>query len=151
MWRTLAVKRAINALRCVQTRTYAEAVAVERTEGNVEITQRCIQRLQKLREQRKTNVVLRVTVDGGGCSGFQYTFDLENWDKEPTTDTLTKRDDVLFQNGNTHVIVDRISLSFMSGAKIDYLEELISSSFRVTDNPNAEGSCGCGTSFSPKQ
>lgn len=145
------MRRTINTIRGAGIRAYAEAAAVEGTEGNVEITQQCIERLQKLQEQRKTNVVLRVTVDGGGCSGFQYTFDLENWDKEPTIDTLKKRDDILFQKGNTHVIVDRISLSFMSGAKIDYLEELISSSFRITDNPNAEGSCGCGTSFSPKQ
>lgn len=151
MWRTLALRRTVNTLRRANVRGFGEAAALERADGNVEITPRCVQRLQKLREQRKTNVVLRVTVDGGGCSGFQYTFDLENWDRIPTVDTLTKQDDVLFQKDDAHVIVDRISLSFMSGAKIDYMEELISSSFRIMDNPNAEGSCGCGTSFSPKQ
>lgn len=142
---TLYVPRTVPFLRT------AQAAAASMPEPQLEITSRCVKRLQHLAKQRDTNVVLRVLVDGGGCSGFQYMFELENWEREPTTNTLKKEDDVLIQKDGAHVIVDNISLSFMNGSKVDYLEELISSSFRVLENPNSEGSCGCGVSFSPKQ
>lgn len=114
------------------------------------ITSGCIQRLKQLCQQRGNQVVLRVTVDGGGCSGFQYNFQLEEWDAPPTFQTLRNQDDVLIEKDGTAIIVDNLSLAYISGAKVDYIEELISSSFRVTDNPNSESSCGCGVSFSPK-
>lgn len=94
--------------------------------------------------------MLRILVDGGGCSGLQYVFELENWDEVPTDATLQKEDDVLLQEDGVYLIVDKISLGFMSGAKVDYVAEMISSSFRVLENPNSEASCGCGVSFAPK-
>lgn len=82
--------------------------------------------------------MLRVAVDGGGCSGFQYNFDLvENG--EP--------DDVRIENGGSTALVDPVSLPFLVGSEIDFVDELIGAQFRV-HNPQAKSSCGCGVSFS---
>ncbi|MRU13979.1 iron-sulfur cluster assembly accessory protein [Roseovarius sp. A21] len=80
---------------------------------------------------------LRVAVEGGGCSGFQYDIKL---------DTPAK-DDVILEGQGQKVVVDSISLPFLTGATIDFTEELIGARFTI-DNPNASSSCGCGTSFS---
>ena len=80
----------------------------------------------------------RVSVDGGGCSGFQYKFDF---------DTQSASDDVSFEMHGITVLVDDMSLGFLGGAELDYVEELLGSYFKV-ENPNATASCGCGTSFS---
>ncbi|GAA6175135.1 HesB/IscA family protein [Sulfitobacter pacificus] len=80
---------------------------------------------------------LRVAVDGGGCSGFQYEIALD----EP------KDDDLVLEGDGQKVVVDSISLPFLANAVIDFSEELIGARF-VIDNPNATSSCGCGTSFS---
>ena len=80
----------------------------------------------------------RVSVDGGGCSGFQYKFDFE------TTRTDT---DLEFSNHGVTVLVDDMSIEFLENAELDYVEELIGSFFTV-NNPNATANCGCGTSFS---
>jgi iron-sulfur cluster assembly accessory protein len=85
--------------------------------------------------------MLRVTVEGGGCSGFRYTFSL---DKE------IKSDDVVVQRDGAKVVIDSLSLSFLEGSEIDYQEELIKSSFLVKDNPNSDKGCSCGSSFSMK-
>ena len=82
--------------------------------------------------------MLRVSVSGGGCSGFQYKFDVE---KGRGADDL-----VLGRDGAT-VVIDSVSQPFLAGAEIDYVDDLIGASFRV-HNPNATASCGCGTSFS---
>ena len=84
------------------------------------------------------NKCLRIAVDGGGCSGFQYEIKMENNINE---------DDLILSDKNSKVVIDPISLEFLSGAIIDFKEELIGSKF-VIDNPNATSSCGCGTSFS---
>ena len=81
---------------------------------------------------------LRVTVSGGGCSGFQYGFDL---------DTTVNEDDVLIQAGDAEVVIDEISLPFVAGAQLDFVQELVGSYFAVK-NPNASSTCGCGVSFS---
>ena len=80
----------------------------------------------------------RITVLGGGCAGFQYKFDFS---EKPNAD------DMIFEYNDAKVIIDKTSLQFLEGAKIDYSEELIGSSFKIS-NPNATSSCGCGTSFS---
>ena len=77
-------------------------------------------------------------VKGGGCSGFQYIFNI--------VDDVNENDQV-FQKEESRVIIDNTSLQFLEGAEIDYCEELIGSSFKI-NNPNATSSCGCGTSFS---
>ena len=80
----------------------------------------------------------RITVLGGGCAGFQYKFDFDNNKND---------DDILIKTNKISVLIDKISLGLINGSKIDYVDELIGSSFKVT-NPKALSSCGCGTSFS---
>lgn len=80
---------------------------------------------------------LRIAVEGGGCSGFQYDIKLD----EPA------EDDLILEGSGEKVVVDAVSLPFLAGATIDYTQELIGARF-VIDNPNASSSCGCGTSFS---
>ena len=80
----------------------------------------------------------RITVLGGGCAGFQYKFDFDNKKND---------DDILIKTNKISVLIDKISLGLINGSKIDYVNELIGSSFKVT-NPKASSSCGCGTSFS---
>ena len=104
----------------------------------------CVQRLQELgAEDGSAHSLLRVAVDGGGCSGFQYTFSLISRHE-------LMPDDREFSRGGVGVVVDNLSLGFLKGATIDYTEELIKSSFAIVDNPNTEASCGCGASFAPK-
>ena len=80
----------------------------------------------------------RITVLGGGCSGFQYKFDFDN---------SVNKDDIIIKTNKIEVLIDNISLNFIKGSKIDYVKELIGSSFKI-HNPQASSSCGCGTSFS---
>tara|TARA_B100000700_G_scaffold161628_1_gene178982 strand:- start:9 stop:332 length:324 start_codon:yes stop_codon:yes gene_type:complete len=80
----------------------------------------------------------RITVLGGGCAGFQYKFDFEN---------LKNEDDILIHNEKIDVIIDETSMELIQNSKIDYVHELIGSSFKII-NPQATSSCGCGTSFS---
>ncbi|MCI2393324.1 iron-sulfur cluster assembly accessory protein [Aliiroseovarius sediminis] len=80
---------------------------------------------------------LRVAVDGGGCSGFQYDISLD----DPTDG------DLVLKGAGEQVVVDEVSLPFLANATIDFSEELIGARF-IIDNPNASASCGCGTSFS---
>ena len=84
------------------------------------------------------NKCLRVAVEGGGCSVFQYEISMESDIKE---------NDLILSENDCRVVIDPISLEFLSGAIIDFKEELIGSKF-VIENPNATSSCGCGTSFS---
>ena len=81
---------------------------------------------------------LRVSVEGGGCSGFSYKFDLVDSQEE---------DDLVIESGDARVLVDQVSLVYMDGAEIDFVDNLLGQSFQIR-NPNAIASCGCGTSFS---
>ncbi|XP_009985107.1 PREDICTED: iron-sulfur cluster assembly 2 homolog, mitochondrial, partial [Tauraco erythrolophus] len=84
---------------------------------------------------------LRLQVEGGGCSGFQYKFSL---------DTVINPDDRVFEQGGARVVVDVDSLAFVKGSMVDFSQELIRSSFQVVSNPQVEKGCSCGTSFSVK-
>jgi len=113
-------------------------------EGKIEITESAAARLKGVVESEKNpNLGLRVTVESGGCHGYQYKMEL--------TETV-REDDFVFSNGPAKVLVDRLSFSLLKGSKVDYATELIGSSFRVTDNPQAKagGGCGCGISWEPK-
>ena len=97
--------------------------------------------MRQLAAEDASSSVLRVAVDGGGCSGYQYTFSLDR--------TPAPRDKV-FENSGVKVVVDEISFEFVKGSTVDYVEEMIRSSFAIADNPNAESGCGCGSSFVAK-
>ena len=100
------------------------------------VTSRAFERLAEI-IPANSNKGLRVAVEGGGCSGFQYNIELD-----------TKReDDLILENAGNKVFIDSTSLPFLSNATIDFSEELIGARF-IIDNPNASSSCGCGTSFS---
>jgi iron-sulfur cluster assembly accessory protein len=101
------------------------------------VTDRAYARLAEINDGEPRPKALRVAVEGGGCSGFQYDIRLD----EPAEDDL-----VLEKNGQK-VLVDAVSLPFLANATIDFADELIGARF-VVDNPNATSSCGCGTSFS---
>lgn len=101
------------------------------------VTERAFARLAEINEDAGTPQALRVAVEGGGCSGFQYEIKLD----EPAAD------DLVLEGLGQKVVVDAVSLPFLADAVIDFSEELIGARFTI-QNPNASSSCGCGTSFS---
>jgi iron-sulfur cluster assembly accessory protein len=103
----------------------------------VTVTERAALRIGEILRQEPTGTMLRVSVAGGGCSGFQYKFDTEHARAE---------DDVVIERAGATVLIDPVSLNYMAGSEIDFVDDLIGSSFKV-NNPNATASCGCGTSF----
>ena len=105
---------------------------------DVALTERAAQRISEIAASDPANRFLRVSVDGGGCSGFQYRFDLV---------AASEPDDIVIERDGATVLIDPISLPYMAGSEIDFADELIGASFKIK-NPNATASCGCGTSFS---
>ncbi|KAM3671598.1 iron-sulfur cluster assembly 2 homolog, mitochondrial [Ammospiza nelsoni] len=108
------------------------------SEGQIFLSESCVKRLLEIAEGSE---FLRLQVEGGGCSGFQYKFSL---------DTVINPDDRVFEQGGARVVVDVDSLAFVKGSMVDFSQELIRSSFQVVSNPQAEKGCSCGTSFSIK-
>lgn len=106
--------------------------------ANITLSPAAARRLHALSEAEGRPVMLRVAVDGGGCSGFQYRFDLVE-DREA--------DDLVIERDGAAALVDPISLPLMLGSEIDFVDELIGAQFQVK-NPLAKSSCGCGVSFS---
>jgi iron-sulfur cluster assembly accessory protein len=105
---------------------------------NVVLTERAAKRIGKILGKEAPGSVLRIAVSGGGCSGFQYEYKVS---QESPAD-----DDVVLEGNGATVLIDSLSLEFMGGAEIDYVDDLIGQSFQIR-NPNAVASCGCGTSF----
>ena len=105
---------------------------------SVTISERAAQRIGEILNGEPAGSMLRVSVEGGGCSGFQYRFDL-------VADRAA--DDLVIEKAGARVLVDPVSLALLSGSEIDFVEDLMGAAFRVK-NPNATASCGCGTSFS---
>ena len=104
---------------------------------DVTVTERAALRIGEILSQEPAGTMLRASVAGGGCSGFQYKFDTERAKAE---------DDVVIERSGATVLIDPISLNYMAGSEIDFVDDLIGSSFKI-NNPNATASCGCGTSF----
>jgi len=104
----------------------------------VTVSPRAARRIGDILKGEPPGSMLRVSVEGGGCSGFQYKFDIER----AKTD-----DDLVISRDGVTVLVDSISVNYMKGAEIDFVDDLIGSSFKIK-NPNATAGCGCGTSFS---
>ena len=105
---------------------------------NITVTERAARRIGEILRREPPGTMLRVSVEGGGCSGFQYKFDM---------DRTRGDDDVVITRDGAVVLVDQISLGYLAGSEIDFVDDLIGSSFRI-NNPVATASCGCGTSFS---
>ncbi len=108
------------------------------TEANVGLTDRAADRIARILSTEPDGTVLRISVEGGGCSGFQYKFDLVQ--EEPA------EDDLVIRKADATVLLDPLSVQFMQGSEIDFVDDLIGQSFKI-QNPNAVASCGCGTSF----
>ncbi len=104
----------------------------------IELTSSAAARVAAIAARQAKPAVLRLSVEGGGCSGFQYKFGLAE-----TIDS----DDAIAETDGVRLVVDAVSLDLVSGAAVDYVESLGGSAFRVT-NPNAASGCGCGSSFS---
>jgi len=108
-------------------------------ERRVVLTESAAQRIAVLRTQENAeNAFLRIAVSGGGCSGFQYGLSFDDQRNE---------DDFTFERDGVGIVVDDVSLGLLSGAELDFVEDLMGASFQIK-NPNAASSCGCGNSFS---
>ena len=104
----------------------------------IAVTERAASRIKEILAVEPGKSALRVSVNGGGCSGFQYDFELED---------MRNDDDLVIERNGATVLIDSTSLVYLSGSEIDFVDDLIGQSFRIS-NPNATSSCGCGTSFS---
>jgi iron-sulfur cluster insertion protein len=118
----------------------SDIFATERSsaERQFSVSENACRRIGKLLDGEPDGTMLRVTVSGGGCSGYQYGFGF---------DTATTPDDHRFEANGITVVVDDVSLDLLAGSELDFVEDLIGASFQVK-NPNATSSCGCGASFS---
>ncbi len=106
--------------------------------GPVTVSERAAKRIAAILSKEPEGAMLRVAVEGGGCSGFQYTFDIV---------TDRDADDLVLDANGYSVLVDSVSVDYMAGSVIDFSDELIGAAFKI-ENPNATAACGCGTSFS---
>ncbi|WP_316196174.1 MULTISPECIES: iron-sulfur cluster insertion protein ErpA [unclassified Bradyrhizobium] len=104
----------------------------------VTISERAARRIGEILKKEDNGAMLRISVEGGGCSGFQYKFDI---------DRSKADDDMVIQRDQAIVLVDPASVPFLAGSELDFVDDLMGASFRL-NNPNATASCGCGTSFS---
>ncbi len=104
----------------------------------VVLTESAARRIIEIMADEPQGSMLRISVNGGGCSGFQYAFDVDRERQE---------DDVVIERDGARVLLDQMSLQYMDGSVIDFVDDLIGQSFKI-ENPHATASCGCGTSFS---
>jgi iron-sulfur cluster assembly accessory protein len=106
--------------------------------GNVTVTGRAFEKIAAILKAEPAGSMLRISVEGGGCSGFQYKFDVAR---------ERDSDDIVIAHDAAAVLIDPVSLGFLAGSEIDFVDDLIGASFKI-NNPNTKSSCGCGTSFS---
>ncbi len=106
--------------------------------GNITVTTRAAERINQILTEEPGKTALRISVLGGGCSGFQYEFQL---------DEAHAPDDLVIERDGAKVFIDSVSLVYILGSEIDFVDDLIGAQFKI-NNPNATAACGCGTSFS---
>ena len=106
--------------------------------ADITVSERAARRIGEILKGEPSGTMLRVSVEGGGCSGFQYKFDF---------DRTRASDDLVLERNGAVVLIDPISQQYMTGAEIDFVDDLIGAAFKI-NNPVASASCGCGTSFS---
>jgi iron-sulfur cluster assembly accessory protein len=127
----------------MQARTGLQVQTTEAVQGteamtDLTITERAAKKIGQILKAEPSGAMLRLSVLGGGCSGFQYKFDVENAKAD---------DDVLIERDGVTMLIDPVSLQYLAGSEVDFVDDLIGASFKV-NNPQAKTSCGCGTSFS---
>jgi iron-sulfur cluster assembly accessory protein len=105
---------------------------------SVTISESAARRIGEILKSEPQGAMLRVSVEGGGCSGFQYKFDIARAKAD---------DDLVLTRDGAVVLIDPVSVNYMAGSQIDFVDDLIGQSFKI-NNPQATASCGCGTSFS---
>ena len=105
---------------------------------DITVTERAARRIGEILRHEPLGTMLRLSVEGGGCSGFQYKFDMEH---------AQAADDLVIRRDGAVVLIDQVSLGYLAGSEIDFVDDLIGASFKI-NNPQATASCGCGTSFS---
>ncbi|CAI9398542.1 Protein SufA [Pleomorphomonas sp. T1.2MG-36] len=110
---------------------------MEALAANISMTAGAARRISKVLEKQPGKTALRISVEGGGCSGFSYRFDLVDSQND---------DDLAITRDGATVLIDAVSLPFMDGSEIDFVDDLMGQAFKI-NNPNATSSCGCGTSF----
>ena len=103
-----------------------------------DVSDKALERIVSVCSKKTENKYFRISVNGGGCQGFSYSFDFDN---------IIKEDDKILDFKKVKVLIDETSLGFIKGSKLDFVEDIIGSYFKIT-NPNATSTCGCGTSFS---
>ena len=108
------------------------------TQTDLTLSENAARRIKAIAASEGRPLMLRIAVDGGGCSGFQYRFDLVD---------SVEEDDLKIERDGAAALVDVVSLALLKGSEIDFVDELAGAEFRVR-NPNAKSSCGCGVSFS---
>ena len=106
--------------------------------SGIALTERAARRISEIMAREPEGSMLRISVNGGGCSGFAYAFDV---------DRTRQDDDIVVERDGVSVLVDQVSLQYMDGSVIDFVDDLIGQSFKI-QNPHAVAACGCGTSFS---
>ncbi|MEN8721724.1 MAG: iron-sulfur cluster insertion protein ErpA [Alphaproteobacteria bacterium] len=107
-------------------------------DANIKLTDKAAARINSLAEQEHVAPLLRISVEGGGCSGFSYKMDF---------DSAVNDDDIIVEKDGAKLAIDSVSVVYMDGSEVDFVTNLIGQSFEIR-NPNASSSCGCGTSFS---
>lgn len=119
-------------------------------EFNLVIADSVIMRVKFLNLKDKARYsVLKILVEGGGCSGFSYLFDVVS-EAQMAEDLDTLEDALVFERNGVKVLSDEMTMELINGSTIEYVEEMIRSAFEITDNPMADSGCSCGVSFSPK-
>ena len=108
------------------------------TDHQISLTPSAAKRINVILAKQADANMLRVAVDGGGCSGFSYRFEFAK---------AVNEDDIVVELDGAQVVIDEMSVEFLTGSQIDFTEEVIGSAFKI-NNPNATSACGCGTSFS---
>lgn len=117
---------------------YISYQEVKAMNSDITMTSAAAERIKEILAEEPDKKALRISVSGGGCSGFQYEFDL---------DSTSNDDDHAIEKDGSTILIDSVSLVYLLGSEIDFVDDLIGASFQI-NNPNATASCGCGTSFS---
>ncbi len=137
-----AMDRRKSGIVAFSSRSANDGGTEDSAHDSIIVTKACADRLMYLSSLRPAPILLRLVVDSGGCSGFQYTFTLE--EGEPN------HDDRVFEQHSCRVVVDETSFELLKGATVDFESGVMRSSFTIVNNPNSENACGCGSSFAVK-